>query len=223
MPMFNRQNDFSLQMPWWYNPNAVGVVGTVPSHFTNPSGYMQATANAVGNSQDTPVEMPAQEISYDDNLLTGLSDIDLDYLRQLKMIKDQNQFNLAQQNEYRNWLESMSNTAYQRQSADLRAAGYNPALMLSAGGASVPSSGYSESAGGSIPTSATGYSLKQNNQILNWLKYALQQDKYELNKNVQTSKEIRNWFTLFSDLINSFSGREAFTDILSALGKKKQK
>lgn len=203
MALFNRQNDFTLQMPWWYNPNSVGIVGTVPSHFTSGYGAVESISQ---NSQNTPVEMPAQEINYDDNLLTGLSDIDLDYLRQLKMIKDQNEFNLAQQNEYRNWLESMSNTAYQRQSADLRAAGYNPALMLSSGGASVPSSGYSESAGSSVPTSATGYSLRANNQILNWLKYALQQDKFDLNKNVQTSSEIRKWMTAISDIISTFSG-----------------
>lgn len=191
-----------------YNPQFIrGWLNRLPSHFTNPSGYMQATANAVGNSQNTPVEMPTQEISYDDNLLTGVSDIDLDYLRQLKFVKDQNEYNLAQQNEYRNWLEMMSNTAYQRQSADLRSAGYNPALMLSSGGASVPSSGYSESAGSSVPTSATGYSLRANNQILNWLKYNLQTDKYELNKNVAISSEIRKWLTGIADIINTFTGK----------------
>lgn len=187
-----------------YNPQFIrGWLNRLPSHFTSGYGAVESISQ---NNQNTPFEMPAQEISYDDNLLTGLSDIDLDYLRQLKMIKDQNEFNLAQQNEYRNWLESMSNSAYQRQSADLRAAGYNPALMLSAGGASVPSSGYSESAGGSIPTSATGYSLRVNNQILNWLKYNLQTDKYELNKNVEISSEIRKWLTGLADIISVFSG-----------------
>lgn len=189
-----------------YNPQFIrGWLNRLPSHFTSGYGSVDSIANS-GN-QNTPVEMPAQEISYDDNLLTGLSDIDLDYLRQLKFVKDQNEYNLAQQNEYRNWLEMMSNSAYQRQSADLRAAGYNPALMLSSGGASVPSSGYSESVGSSVPTSATGYSLKANNQILNWLKHNLQLDKYELNKNVLISSEIRKWLTGLADIISSFSGQ----------------
>ncbi len=219
MPMFSRVFDGAFgsfydrskplggssgfEVPAWM-PLAFGGLDRTPSHFTSGYGVVQSAAQ---NNQQAPVEMPAQEISYDDNLLTGLTDLDLDYLRQLKFVKDQNEYNLAQQNQYRNWLESMSNSAYQRQSADLRAAGYNPALMLSSGGASVPSSGYSESVGSSVPTSATGYSLKANNQILNWLKHNLQIDKYELNKNVQISKELRNWLVGIADIISTFAGR----------------
>ena len=122
-----------------------------------------------GQYNNKPAELPSQEMapssafdyaednSFDPNtLLTGSRDLDLDYLRQLHLIASQNSFNLEQQNQYRSWLESMSNSAYQRAAVDLKSAGYNPALLLSSGGASVPSSGYSESASASVPSSATG-------------------------------------------------------------------
>lgn len=141
----------------------------------------------------------------DENLLTGIRDMDLDYLRQLKLIQDQNAFNLAQQNEYRNWLERLSNTAYQRQSQDLKAAGYNPALVLSSGGASVPTSGYASSASGTLSSSGNGYDLKYNNYYLERLKHTLNQQKYKLDKNVATSSEIRKWIESVLDLIGAFA------------------
>lgn len=144
-------------------------------------------------------------VGLDENLLTGIRDLDIDYLRQLKLIQDQNAFNLAQQNEYRNWLERLSNTAYQRQAADLKAAGYNPALMLSSGGASVPTSGYASSASGTLSSSANGYDLKINNYILERLKHSLNQEKYRLDKNVSTSSEIRKWIESILQIVGAFA------------------
>lgn len=96
------------------------------------------------------------------DLMTGIQDLDLDWQRQLYLTNLANSYNKSAQHDYQNWLESMSGSAYQRQVDDLKKAGYNPALVLGAGGAGVSSSGYSTFVAPSGPTTGA-YQLKKSN------------------------------------------------------------
>ena len=68
-------------------------------------------------------------------------------------------FNALEAQKNRDWQERMSNTAYQRAMADMRAAGLNPILAYQQGGASTPG-GSSAAIGTLAGAMGTGYSYQ---------------------------------------------------------------
>lgn len=90
------------------------------------------------------------------NALNG----NLEFNRTQQLQQQQQIFNAEEAEKNRKWQEYMSNTAYQRQKADLQKAGYNPALLLNASGASVGSGATASSGSYSAPGTTAGmYSL----------------------------------------------------------------
>lgn len=114
------------------------------------------TLSGIRNNSDVINKSNASIWKGLENTLTG----NLDYQRQLELQEKQQAFNASEAQKTRDWNERLANTAYQRQAKDLKASGFNPALMLSGSGASgYTSATASSSSGSSSGSGASGWSM----------------------------------------------------------------
>lgn len=88
-------------------------------------------------------------------ILTGVGSAAVTGLYNNYVLNKQNSYNKAEAEAQRNYETQMSNTAYQRQAADMAAAGLNPHLAGGQGGSSTPT-GVAATSGSGLPLDVTG-------------------------------------------------------------------
>lgn len=126
-------------------------------------GFFQNIGQKIGNALFPQYQGQADEL-YQNNLEWAEEQAQKQMDFQTSANKIAMDFSAEQADKERAFQTEMANSAYQRAVADLKAAGLNPILAYSQGGASVPSvsaaSGISSS-GAKATSSDTGYTSKQ--------------------------------------------------------------
>lgn len=120
------------------------------------------------------------------NAFTG----NLDFKRDMQLQDIANSFTAMENQKARDFEERLSNTAYQRAVADMRAAGLNPYLLYSSGRSMQATTPSSSSASGQIPTrSRSGRAFEALLSLLPTLLTVSSMNKNAMLQ-AQTSKEV---------------------------------
>lgn len=141
----------------------------------------------------------------------------MDYERALDLLKRQNEFSATQAQINRDFQERMSNTAYQRQADDLRLAGFNPALVLGAGGATTPSGSSASSGNVDLPNLLSSLSSAFTSIYTNAITTATTQRGQDITaettKRGQDMKLIGDVLKIVGDIASDFIPTKRVTDV----------
>lgn len=121
---------------------------------------------------------------------------------QKKTMREQNEFNSSEAQVTREWNEQMDNTKYQRQVADMQAAGVNPALAMNGGVTTQATSNATASSGSGIPGGLDLSSVMQMAVQMQQLKLQKKLIDSQANKNNADANKT-NKETSWIDQLNS--------------------